>query len=218
MQFQTLPQRTYPPEFNELGSVESYEERITAKEQPKHLGEFQLTQTIIPLEGGQHCLRLLKPLLLKVSQDLRCEVQDWGIEVDYLEVPQLPRAVARRFLFLLSAAENEQLTEKDQADLVKISEYVDFRQFSADRSPPRYQEGVVRSNQEKVIVEWHDGTKESLPWSAARALEEVNIGERFAAHVKLGMGDQTIAIERVSLLGPAADFSKEDWSAWPKKN
>jgi hypothetical protein len=220
MQFLTEAPRAHPPEFNEPRCVEvghGFAFEAKATEAPKHLGEFQLAQTMIPVEGGQHCLRLLKPLTLKVSQQLRCEVQDWGIEMDYLEVPHLPREVARRFLFLLSAAENEQLTEKDQADLVRISEYVDFRQFSVDRSPPRYQEGVMRSNKEQVIVEWLDGTRESLPCEAARALEEVNVGERFAAHVKLGKDDKTIAIERVSLLGPAADLSGEDWSAWPTR-
>jgi hypothetical protein len=189
-----------------------------SKTEPKHIGEFQLAQTVIPLEGGQHYLRLLKPLTLKVSQNLRCEVQDWGIELDYLAVSSLPREAARRFSFLLTAAENEQLTEKDQADLVKISEYIDFRQFSVDRSPSRYQEGILLSNREKVIVEWHDGKRESLVDKAARALDMVNIGEKFAAYVKLGKNDNTISIDRVSLFGPTSEFSKEDWSAWPKTN
>lgn len=221
MLFLTEAPRAHPPEFNEPRYVESgqaFSFKAKSKEEPKHFGEFQLTQTMIPLEGGQHCLRLLKPLTLKVQQNLRCEVQDWGINVDYSEVPHLPREIARRFLFLLSAAENEQLTDREQADLVQISEYIDFRQFSVDRSPPRYQEGVVRSNKEKTIVEWHDGTRESLPRKAARALDEVNVGERFAAHVKLGKDDKTISIERVALLGPAVNLSGEDWAAWPTKN
>jgi hypothetical protein len=221
MQYLTQPLRAHPPEFNEPGFVRSgsaFSFEAKAKTEPKFLGQFQLVQTMIPLEGGQHCLRLRKPLTLKVNRDLRCEVQDWGIEVNYSEVPHVPREVARRFLFLLNAAENEQLKEKDQADLVRISEYIDFRQFTIDRSPPRYQEGILRSNKENVIVEWHDGTRESLRRNAGRALDEVDIGERFAAYVKLGKDDQTVAIERVSLLRPVSNLSGEDCPAWPTKS
>ena len=89
---------------------------------------------------------------------------------------------------------------------------------SVDRSPPRYQEGVLQSNKEKCIVVWHDGTREHLPQIASCALDDINAGERFSAHVKLGKNDETIGIDRVSLLGPASEFSKEDWSAWPTKN
>jgi len=44
------------------------------------------------------------------------------------------------------------LTETDQADLLRISDYVDFQQFSIERSSPRYLEGVLASNAEVVIV------------------------------------------------------------------
>jgi hypothetical protein len=177
-----------------------------------------LGQTVIPLEGGQNCLRLLKPITLSIIQNGRCQVKDWGIEIDISEVPYLPREIARKFLFLLAAAEGERLEEKDQANLVEISAYIDFRQFSIDRSPPRYQEGIVCSNQEKVIVEWHDGKREILSEKPARALDLVNVGEKFSAFVKLGNHDKAVAIDRVSLLGPSAEYSNEDWSAWPKKN
>jgi hypothetical protein len=217
MEFLTHSLPANLPEFNAPRYVD-VGQPLKADEEPKHLAEFQFAQTVIPLEGGQQCLRLLKPLQLQINQELEFEVRDWGIKMDCLELPELPREAARRFLFLLSAAENEQLTEKDQADWVRISDYIDFRQFSVDRSPPRYQEGVLSSNKEKFIVEWHDGTHETLPQKAALALGDINVGERFSAHVKLGKDDATMALERVSLLGPASEFSKEDWSAWPKKN
>lgn len=217
MEFLTQKRPASPPEFNvppyaEVGEV------LKAKEQPDFLSEFEFTQTMIPLEGGQQSLRLLKPLHLKITPNLRFTVKDWGIEMDCLHLPELPRAVARRFLTLWSAAENEMLTEQDNADWVKISDYIDFRQFTVDRSPPRYLEGWLRSNRELCIVEWHDGKRETLQRKAARALGDINEGERFAAHVKLGKNDETIGVERVSLLGSSSDFSKEEWSAWPKKD
>jgi hypothetical protein len=217
MEFLTPSRQASTPEFNAPPVVE-FREPLKAKDEPDFLSEFQFAQTMIPLEGGQQSLRLLKPLRLKISPDLRFTVGDWGIEMDCLQLPELPRELGRRFLFLLSAAENEQLTEQDQADWLRISDYIDFRQFSMDRSPPRYQEGVLYSSSVKCLVVWHDGTREALPEKAARALGDINVGERFAAHVKLGKNDETIGIERVSLLGPASYFSKEDWSAWPPKS
>jgi hypothetical protein len=217
MEFQTQNRPSSPAEFNAPRCFE-VSQPLKADKQPPHLTEFEFKQTIIPLEGGQQCLRLLKSLHLNIDEKFEFEVQDWGIKMDCLKLPDLPRELARRFLFLLSAAENEQLTEQDQADWVKISDYIDFRQFSIDRSPPRYQEGVLQSNKEKFIVVWHDGTREALSQKAARALGDLNAGERFSAHVKLGKNDETIGLERVSLLRPASDLAKEDWSAWPTKN
>lgn len=216
MEFLTHNRPYSPPEFNAYRQV-MVGERLTAEKEPENLTEFQFAHTVIPLEGGQQCLRLLKPLQLQITPALEFEVRDWGIKMDCLKLPDLPREVARRFLFLLSAAENERLTEKDQADWVRISDYIDFRQFSVDRSPPRYQEGLLTSKKEKVIVEWHDGKREILPWKARRALADVDVGERFSAYVKLGKDDVTIGIERVTLLGLASELSKEDWSAWPTK-
>jgi hypothetical protein len=217
MEFLTPSRQANTPEFNAPPLVQ-VGEPLKAKDQPSFLSEFQFTQTMIPLEGGQQSLRLLKPLRLKINPELRFTVSDWGIEMDCLQLPELPRELGRRFLFLLNAAENEQLTEQDQADWLRISDYIDFCQFSMDRSPPRYQEGVLHRNNVKCLVIWHDGTREALSEKASRALGDINVGERFAAHVKLGRNDETIAIERVSLLGRASEFSKEDWSAWPRKS
>lgn len=172
-----------------------------AKDQPDHWREFQFAPMVIPFEGGQQRLHLLKPLQLGITPDRRVSVKDWGIEMDCARLPELPREVARRFLFLLTAAEQEALTVEEQADVVRIADYVDCRQWCVDRSPPRYQEGMLLSNKESCVVEWHDSSRETLDWKTARALDELNAGERFAAHVKLGKNDKTIRIERVSLLG-----------------
>src|SRR5690348_4325355 len=99
---------------------------------------FVFEHSVIPMEGGKLSLRLSKPLTLKMDpRNLRFKVQDWGIEMDYLSLPQLPREVARRFIQLFNSAENERLTENVQADWLRVLEYVDFKQFSIDRSAPR---------------------------------------------------------------------------------
>lgn len=147
---------------------------------------------------------------------LRFSVKDWGIEMDCLQLAQLPRELARKFLRLLSAAESENLTEAEQAEFITISDYIDFQEFSITRSAPRYMEGTLQARSNTVIVEWHDGSREVLNWEVSRALSEIDPGERFSAFVKLGKDDKALALERVSLLRCPAE--NEDWETWPKKS
>lgn len=181
------------------------------------LQRFVFDEKLIPLEGGQSHIPLKKPLTLEIDPEtLRFAVKDWRIEMDCAQLSLLSREVARRFLRLLSAAENENLSEPDQADWLRISDYVDFQRFSAERSAPRYMEGTVRSKAEVVIVEWHDGSLEKLDRSVAKALSEVEPAERFSAFVKLGLDDHALLIERVSLLGNR--ITLPDWQNWPPKS
>ena len=178
--------------------------------------QFAFDQTLITLEGGRSRLRLRKPLMLRIDPaKLRFVVSDWGIEMDCLQLGELPRELGRKFLRLLSAAESERLTEAEQAEFLRISDYVDFQDFSISRSAPRYMEGTLLNRSQTVSVEWHDGSREVLDWCIARALHEVDPGERFSAFVKLGHNAKTLAIERVSLLPKPAE--NEDWETWPRK-
>lgn len=190
---------------------------VKAKKEPLRIRTFEFAQRLIPIEGGRQCIRLLKPLTLVVQDESTFVVRDWGIELPYVDLPRLPREVGRRFLFLLNAAQNCSLAENDEADWLRVSDYIDFRQFSVDRSSPRYQEGILRSSKETIIVEWHDGTRETLLRPAARSLSEVNVGERFSAFVKLGKNNETLHIERVLILGRADESTEEVWSDWPPK-
>lgn len=217
MQFLTLPFRVNPPEFNSSPYADTAFYTATAPEPPVNLREFILNHRVIPLEGGRYCLRLQKNLKLEIISDMQFEVKDWGIKMECSELAQLPREIARRFIFLLSEAEAERLTETDQATWIRILDYVDFRQFSIDRSPPRYMQGTVRSKKEKFIVEWHDGKIDILSRFVAESLSEINVGETFAAHIKLGRDDEVIGIERVLLLGSTSSDEGKDWEAWPKK-
>lgn len=181
------------------------------------LHQFEFDQTFITLEGGQTQFRILKPLILQIDpKTLRFSVKDWGIEMDCLHLAQLPRELARKLLRMLDDAESERLSEAAQAELVRITDYIDFREFSISRSAPRYMEGTLQSRNQTVTVEWHDGTREVLDWLVGRALSEVDPGERFSAFVKLGKDDKTLSMERVSLLRAASE--NEDWETWPKKN
>ena len=201
-------------DFNRPIRVEAVEAEYAGKRDPSQgaLQSFTLDQRVIPLEGGRQLLMLQKPLELRIDPaTVRFTVADWGIEMDCLQLAELPRELARRFLILLRAAEDERLTEQEQADWLRVCDYVDFQRFSIDRSTPRYMEGTLRTRASTVIVDWHDGSHETLDSAAARILSEVNPGERFSAFVKLGKGDKTLALERVSLLAHPAQ--NEDWES-----
>ena len=161
MQFVALNStRASAPVFNGPGVVWREHAEYAGKPTPtdEHFRSFVFEHTTLVLEGGRQTLRLRKPLTLKIdTEKMRFEVNDWGIEMDCIQLPDLPREVARRFLFLLSASENSSLSVQDQAHLLRISDYVDFRQFSIERSAPRYMEGILRTRSDIVIVEWHDG-------------------------------------------------------------
>ena len=66
MEFLTPSRPVSAPEFNAPPFVE-VGEPLKAKEEPDFLSEFQFAQTLIPLEGGQQSLRLLRPLHLKIN-------------------------------------------------------------------------------------------------------------------------------------------------------
>jgi len=209
-----------PPLFDFTARVPFAERaEYSGKRQPTAEGfsTFAFEQTLIPLEGGRQILKLRRPLSLRLDgETMRFAVEDWGIELECTQLPFLPRALARRFLALFSAAEGTQMNAADEAAWLRITDYVDFQQFTIDRSAPRYMEGTLRSNASVVIVEWHDGSRETIDWGVARALSELDLGERFSAFVRLGKDDKALAIERVSLLGGDASVN-EDWESWPSK-
>lgn len=178
--------------------------------------KFTFEQTAVPIEGGNLTLFLTKNLILKMDfHTMRYTVLDWGIEMDCASLPQLPREISRRFLQLFNSAENDSLSENDQAAWLQVLDYVDFKQFSIDRSAPRYMEGVLLHKDDFTYVEWHDGSKQKIQTRIANALSDVNLNEHFSAFVKLGKNDEILAIERVSLLTAS---QTENWESWPTKS
>jgi hypothetical protein len=206
-------------EFNErlpqTVTTADYSGRRPPSEEIFYDSEFDLH--LIPLEGGNQMLRLRKPIVLRINpQTLRFAVVDWDIELDCAMLSHAPREMARHFLRLWNSAESESLGEQDQARWLRITEYVDFQQFSIDRSLPHYAQGTLRSDTDLFVVEWDTGEREKLSRTVARALSEVNIGERFSAFVKLGKENKTLSMERVCPLENPKE--SEDWESWPTKN
>jgi len=173
----------------------------------EHWHEFIFDHNRLPLEGGRINLHLQSPIKLRLDTiSFIFEVVDWGIKVDVSQVAELPALLARRFLELFSASENDALTTESRTAYIRISDYINFSQFSVDRAPARYIEGeVISSGKTEIIVEWHDGKRERLRDNIARPLSELIKGDRFSAWVKLNSENHVTNIERISLLPPLSE-------------
>ena len=164
---------------------------------------FAFRQSILPVEAGRLLLRLRRDARLLVSPDaMEVEVEGWGITMPHYQTGDLPRVMARRFLELFSKAETDRLTPVEQENWAHVLDMVDFQRFCVDRATPHYLEGRV-VDAEMGRVEWTDGSATRIANRAARqALRVLDNGDWFGAHVKLGLDDEVVSIERVVLIEP----------------
>lgn len=167
--------------------------------------EYVFRTRILPLEGGRVLLRLYADPVVAVERDsMQCEVLRWGIKLPAVEVENIPRLMTRRFLELFSKADAGILSEQEESAWMEIVDQVDYAAFCSDRAAPRYVEGTyLNRSGRKCRVEWHDGEKETLTAEAARSLNALVPGDRFAGYAKLGRDGTARLLERITLL-PAA--------------
>lgn len=156
----------------------------------------------LPLDASGLALRLYeKPRLLIDRLNRGLQVEGWGVGCDLTEVFKLPTLMARRFVELCSWAEAGTLNREEEASWLSILDLIDFQQFHIDRALPHYSEGLVKNRTSHgVSVQWEDGATQLLAPKVAGSLFQIQPGEMFAAYVKLGRDNETIRIERVSLL------------------
>ena len=175
--------------------------RVVAVEQaPKSTHTYRFNQRLFPLDDGRTLLRLKSPLtLLLDKRTMKFEVQDWGVEMDTAHAQDLPRQIARRFLTLFGKADSQSLTEPEKLQWLRICDQVDVAQFNADRSAPHYTEGTLKKKY-PLTVEWHDGVRELLVNRLAANFHPLEEGDNFSAFVKMGKGNETVNIERLSII------------------
>lgn len=175
--------------------------RIVAVEQaPKTTHSYRFNQRLFPLDDGRTLLRLHYPLtLLLDKRTMQFEVQDWGVQMDTAQAHDLPRQIARRFLTFFGKANSQSLTEQEKMQWLRICDQVDVAHFNADRSAPHYTEGTLKKKN-PLMVEWHDGVRENLANRLAANFHPLEEGDNFSAFVKMGKGNETLNIERVSIL------------------
>jgi hypothetical protein len=175
--------------------------RIVAVEQaPKATHSYRFNQRLFPLDDGRTLLRLHYPLTLLLDRrTMQFEVQDWGVQMDTAQAYDLPRQIARRFLTFFGKANSQSLTEPEKLQWLRICDQVDVAHFNADRSAPHYTEGTLKKKN-PLTVEWHDGVKENLANRLAANFHPLEEGDNFSAFVKMGKGNETLNVERVSIL------------------
>ncbi len=179
--------------------------KVRSDEKPSNRNiPYKYNRKVLSIEGGRILLHLRRPLLVEVDpQSWSCHVEGWNLNLSPADIVDLPIIAARRFLILFSKAERGDLTEEERRDWINILDRVDYRRFSIDRSPPRYLEGELTDRQPGFVrVKWHDDVTQKIVGPVLLSLDLLNIGDHFAAYVKLGVGEEVKSIERLSILPP----------------
>ncbi len=166
---------------------------------------YKLDRELLSLEGGHLLVRLREPLVVEVEPaTMTCGVFDWGVSLPVTQVADLPNRLARQFLNLFSKADRGLLSEQESDQWLKVVDQVDYRRFCIDRAAPQYLEGTIQTKQPTfVIVRWYDDTTEKIEFPVASALSVLWKGDEFGAYVKLGLGNKTLSIERITILSAA---------------
>jgi hypothetical protein len=163
---------------------------------------YTFPQTLFPIDGGKTLLRLRSAPVLSVdSGTLEFEIEGWGVRMSCADVHDVPRQIARRFLYLFGKSEQRLLSEQERLGWIEVLDRVDANQFSFDRSAPRYNEGVLLQRN-PIVVEWSDGKNEKLDAKIGGALMPLDPGDTFSAYVKLGRDNKSLEIDRVMLIAP----------------
>lgn len=195
-----------PPHVHGVDSEYSYKETIRGASEldstvESLLFSYEFPQKLIPLDAAGTLLRLWEPLVLHVdSINDEFRVEEWDIKDRCDNVHTLPEQLARKFIEYFGKSEQGRLTETEQKLWLKILDTVDYQHFSIQRAPAHYMEGLVHRNGQGIRVEWMDGTKERLKPEVAAPLSFLQDGDEFSAYCKLGLDNEVISIERVTLL------------------
>lgn len=150
--------------------------------------------------------------------ELVFEIVGWNIRVPYGGQDRIGREIIRKFLSLHTKAEGSLLTEQEEAEWAEISQRVDYRRFTIDRSPFRYVSGtlVSRTAEADCRVEWHTGERERVLGKPALALSIFEPCESFTGIARFGPGNHLMEITNLS---PAPTLSEDEgermWRAWP---
>src|SRR5205807_6129372 len=101
--------------------------------EPKWLERQQYVyrRTLLPIEGGRVLLRLKQNPVVEVDPlTSQCEALGWDIRMPCDKVENLPKEMARRFLYLFSKVDGGRSTQAERSSWLKILDQVDFDAFS----------------------------------------------------------------------------------------
>lgn len=181
--------------------VHSIPAQLVARKEPikQSRSRFTFRQLHLPVESGRLLLRLNHFPQLEVDPDaMEFEVVDWGVRMPCAEAEKLPKAMARRFLYLFGKADEQSLSEEEENAWIRILDRVDFQRFCTDRAAPHYVEGTLVRLDPVCLVNWHDGERQKIPPRVAESLAAcLEPGDKFGAYVKFGRDDAVTSIERI---------------------
>lgn len=146
------------------------------------------------------------PLVLDVVRQ-EVEVEGWGVRTPIIDCSEIPRQMSRVFLRLWHGSHAGTLDREDQDTWDQIVDQVDYQAFCADRSLPRWVDGVlIHRDDTGVRVRWVDNKVDNLSGDRASALTLVDIGEVFKALVRYGRDGNVRTLSDAVPLGPEKDL------------
>ena len=127
-------------EISEQEELQAFEDlAVEAQQDAKHdcfeseTGELFIS--FIPI-GGDRYLPLKKPITTTYVSPTRLRVVDWNVEFDVED--DFRHLIARKYLEMLSKAENDLLSDLEQDEWLKLIQYVDYNEFKSQFEPARY--------------------------------------------------------------------------------
>lgn len=186
---------------------------------PSFIFDVPFPQTVMPLGDGDKTLRFWsQPRMRYDSARAIVELQPWNIRVRMEDAGQIPREIVRTFLRLWTKAERQTLSEQEAPRWAEMLEQVDFQQFCIEHAPARYMQGILKAKTDNITtVLWQDGTEENVSGAPRAALDLVNEGEAFSAHVRLDRRAHAAEIANVAILGDPGSLCASEDDSWIQK-
>jgi len=186
---------------------------------PSFIFDVPFPQAVMPLGEGDKTIRLWsQPTMRYDSARATVELQPWNIRLRMEEAGNIPREIARTFLTLWTKAERQTLSDPEKSRWAEILEQVDFQQFCVEHAPTRYVQGLLKTRTSAATtVLWQDGTEENVTGAPRTALDLVNEGEAFSAHVRFDRRARTAEIANIAILGDPVSLQASGDDSWIQK-
>jgi hypothetical protein len=187
---------------------------ILSQENRPHLpSEFRLSnvEELVPekIHLADVEITLLERPVCVLRRGMTVFVRGWGVECAYENVYDIPRELARRFLFLLGKAQNGSLTDEERVFWAYIVDHIDYPGYCESRSRAIQCEGLLKERQRNAIsIEWADGSLSNLSGALVSRFDLVNVGERFSCVARFRSQKITDLFE----VSPLEALETDDWS------
>lgn len=191
------------------------EDNISRVEQT-FICETELTNSLFWVEEGTVPLHVLKPIRIRYYEKPTgdfLEVVGWDVQIPLTRSDDLPKLVPRRFLELFSKAQDQSLSEKEDAAFSEVCRQVDYRRFCASRRSSQYREARLIRKNRNLCVEFSHGSREELPPTILKKFHVLEEGDFFSGYFHLNSEGEVIDVERIQLLEDPLNLPDTFWTA-----